>query len=220
MLKLAEYPILTAAYTKISLRVKKRNVIGFLFPWKRPCDIQSSVQRVVSEGNGKRLCGKSPMATSRSRCRDWMNAELSISIRQAEKQENEHDVLSVCLWKQEQSKHWVKMCNIYENNCFLSMSQQFFLQYPTIVTSAFSLNPINLSLWSQNTIRVFSEKWVCTKNLCFGFEKIESSIQMWYMLCVRDTYTELNKQEYLRKKKRKVRGEEMSKREGGRKREK
>lgn len=35
------------------------------------------------------------------------------------------------------------------------------------------------------------------------------------MLCVRDTYPELNKQEYHREKKRKVRGEEMSEREGG-----
>lgn len=43
---------------------KEKKFIEFLFRWKLPCDVQSSGQRVVNKGKDKRLCGKSPIASS------------------------------------------------------------------------------------------------------------------------------------------------------------
>lgn len=92
MLKLAEYPILTAAYTKISPRVKKRNLSNFFFVENFLVTYSQVVKGWLVKGRTGGCAASLPLLVLRSRCRDWMNAEMSIFIRQAEKQENEHDV--------------------------------------------------------------------------------------------------------------------------------
>lgn len=97
MLKLAEYPILTAAYTKISPRVKKRNLSNFFFVENFLVTYSQVIKGWLVRGRARGCAASLPLLAHPSRFRDWMKAELSISIRQAVKQESEHDVLSVCL---------------------------------------------------------------------------------------------------------------------------
>ena len=95
-------------------------------------------------GMARGCAAKHPLLLLRSRCGGWMNAALSISIRQAE-----HDVLSVCLRKQEQSKHWVKVWKIYENNSFYSTLQLWPLPLALIQL----ICPYDLKTWLEFSVR-------------------------------------------------------------------